>query len=668
MQDQAQTFPIGLRAAAGDWLVALGRAGVATLLAAFLAAFLIAWSDDSYFPSLFDGEGTPYVVGFIGLTAVFLSASSRLRSVITDADGLALLTVSGRQDRWIPWGDLRGVQRGRGVLTISSTGGRVSVTSSLVGRAELLAELERRATGEPRTQWRRTPAARLVDSLLQVAPVGLALALALGLEGCWSGHVSEAFESGSIWLREACYCGDDELFGGLMVLTALQAALVLVAARRWRVARVDVDGTGVRIYRLAGRPTVLPWSTIRGASLRPWGLRLWTCEGSVWVHSSLRRASELRDQIDQRAGSVPPSERAPECEVFGRSLAAWLLDGLLPLQILVLGQLLLLADLAIKLPFPPVLTLAGCLTLLAVWAGLRQPRVSRVVVGPDTLRLDRLAGEPETVPWSAVRGIERTIGGWRVTTSSGPVGWTSSLRRPKMLMTAARQAIERHRPAAVETSVDDRELSDWLGVGEGEVLRVRALRLRRVLVGLGLWLGSAAAIAPLLHQLGEFLGAPVTSAQAGLAATELGAAGLILFWLLYMPLTTAQALRADALRVVEASVHGLRWREGRYWSEAGWDEVTAVSLVGRAHREALFYWTRGQMLADRELLVECGGRSFRFNPRDDHAPELQAALDRLLAARRVGRTVPGLPGISPRSLSRAAPAAGSDASRGISRV
>jgi len=138
------------------------------------------------------------------------------------------------------------------------------------------------------------------------------------------------------------------------------------------------------------------------------------------------------------------------------------------------------------------------------------------------------------------------------------------------------------------------------------------------------------------------------------------------FWLCYYPCHLAILLRADALRRVYASGHGLRWRDGAAWHQAGWNEVRSVSLVPREHQQSLFYWSYDQLAADREVLVECVAQRLRFHPKDQHADRLQRALDRLLAARRAGRAMPGLAAVPDTALSRA-DRLETAAERGVSR-
>jgi len=669
MQAPIRTYPRGLRAAAGDWLIAIGSATILALA----WAFLVDWLDWYDLPNLqYDPPG-PYLV-LVGVLSVLLHGmTGRVQSVVIDADGLRLVTAHGLSDRWISWGHLRSIERLPGRWLLHTTGGPVRITDSLVRRDDLLTEIERHIGESAHATWSRGWPAWLLDTALQAGLLGSALAAAEWLQDPWGGRLCDANDRGSVWLRQAGDAGagwyDVQPAVALVVglLLGLQVLLLLMTWRRRRVARVELDDHGVRIHRLAGRPTELPWASIRSARVGWCGLRIETAAGTVVPGSSLRRVADLARRINDGAADVPLSEREPEAEVFGRGYTAWLIDALLPSAILAGGMAGALSTLTIDRSPEPWAYAVGALVALAGWSLLRHLRVDRVLVAPDALRIERLAGEPITIPWPALRSIQRTIGGWRLATTRGPVSLWSSLQRPGEFQLTVRQAIERHRAPLEESSVDDRELADWLQVGEGEVLRVRALRLRRVVVGATLWLGAAVAITPLLRHLGSAINAPLTTSVQWVPFDFVGLL-LLLFWLLHFPLTVVHALRADALRRVEASAYGLRWREGRYWSEAGWDEVTNVALVERAHREALFYWTQRQKLADREVLVECGGRSFRFNPRDDHAPELQTALGRLMAARSVGRTVPGLPGISPRSLSRAEPAAGSDASRGLSRL
>lgn len=617
-----------------------------------------------------------YVLAILGLAARRHARSGRLRAVVTDAAGLTLETADDQADRRIAWSDLQSVECRTGCWLLHTIHGPAAITSSLIDRDGLLAELTSHARCAAPEVWSRSRLAWLLQTVWQAALIGGTLVAVSRLTRWFYRHLDYHHVLViPVWVRGR-HTSDDGWwceFGASVVgmsyalglLLALQAMLLCAAARRW-VRRVELTDHGVRSVLLNGQATVLPWSDVLGASWSWRGLWVATVHGPVWYGVGLRDGRTLAARIGERA-----SGSGDEADVFDRTAAATWLDRSMPFALLGLGQLAVMGVFItdyhlMSWPF----ALLGALAAGA-WLVAGRWRVRRLSAGPEALRIAWAVGEPQLIPWSGVRSIQRTASGWYLTTSQGAVTIASSLQRPQELLALARQQIERHRPPNEVAEVEAPEIEGWLQIPADQVLRVRPWRLSKLVAGGIVWLAIAAGLIPWMVRLAAtepWLPHSPEASPHYLALFSLAwmASPLWLFWLVYYPVRLALVWRAEALREVQASAHGLRWRTGRYWSDAGWDEVTASSLVPRENRAALFYWTTGQMLADQEVLVDCGGLTFRFSPRDDQAPKLQAALDRLLAARRQGRTLPGTAAISPRSLSRATPAA-ADASRGLSR-
>ena len=595
----------------------------------------------------------------------------RIRVEPADDDGSAGLHVVGLfGSRRLPWITIRRAWMGFGGLRIQTADGRIRWLPGIAG-ADDLCRLIRGRVGDATLVARRPPAAAerrggqvfvptaggwLLEATRVLWPVALIAVAFLFRQGLVyladGGSGPPPLFYHGVWAVVMSSPAAGRWFGFVMVPVAracrpewwlIGTSLLLVASACRTIVRLRIDETGVQIVPLVGAIRDLPWATIRKVVSDWHGLRLLAGSGTVSLGSGVRLWTDVVGLVEQRL---------VQARRQGTSAAGWTwearADGRWPTWLL--GGLLW--------PVSPVLAIGT----VAIGGLLKLARTCVVTVDAEAegLVLRPLLGAPRRYSWARMIGIDTCRSGFRIRLRGGTaraITFTLRDEGPRPLLEAgldrARQSAE-----AIER-IDRDEVARWLVIEPEGYVSVRALRWRPLVLGA---IGWGAAIAALIGFCECWSGWSDVQ-RSGWMTVALWP----LFWVLYYPVHLALLLRADALREVFASTDGLRWREGRVWRQAGWDQVEAVDRVPRVGRPVLLYWNQDSMAADCEILVACGAQRLRFHPRDRHAMRLHTALQHLLAARRQGLVLPTMTEVPAAAISRAAPAASSP-ERGLSRV
>ena len=651
MKQPLAVYPQGPRSALGDLM---------TLPIVALVIHLVSrWHATSYlWPSLLPaepGELANVLFFAIGVVWCTLWLRRRLQKVYLHDAGLELCYLGSRQ--MVPWDDLRWVAQARGRLVLHTAAGTVKLPADL-RRADALADAILERLGE----W---PAGRVIDAGPGARWPNLLLSL-VGLLPLL--FLAPWFDS---HLPYPSWSAIDASLAAWAVAFALlgQVLVIRYVLLRRRVAWLEIGAEGLRIQPRVGPPRDLPWAALREAVAEPGGLRLRCFGADYLLPLDVARARSAREAIAPWLAASGDDD----AEVFERTRSSELLDAVAPwlgLLVFALVTRRIAAGIAVLglgwTETETVLWLGVAAGGLAAFAWAMSLRAERVIATADGLRIE-YHRRARMVPWTRLRRIERRRGLWLLRTETGLVRFAGELRCAEDLLARAEVAIERCRAAEpMAERVESGEIEKWLGIEPDDVLEVRAMRARQLIVGACCWFAAAVwllLVLPTARHAGLGDGrAALFTAFSGVTAPAW------LFWLLYYPVHLVLKIRADALRRVYATGHGLRWHEGPVWSEVGWDLVANAELVPRQHRKALFYWTPAQVEADREMLVECGELRLRFHPTDHNAPRLQQALDHLMAARRAGRLMPKLSEVPAAAISRAKPDEAAVAERGISRV
>lgn len=639
MEPPRTVYGQGLLAALGD------MAGVMAITMGF--ATLVAWRTvELVWGRLMPAEPAELAIvvaagAYFG--ALYYWLRSRLQRVVLGPENLTL--HYNYATRHIPWSSIRRFERGPRCFRLTTTDDSLEITDSLYHAPALLANVQARLGERPPVQ-RFAPGRQtwLAELMAAVLPL-----LSFVLLASWCNARLPYARS---------YVPSASLLCWLVTLTLVLQAIALRRALLGRVLRwIEVDGHGLRLVWRAGRPREYAWPLVEAAASDGNALRC-VAAGVVWrLPLPAETARAAAEAIQARSvladGDRPDVFEQPPAAAGWQAAQAWLAAAVVAW---------LLTRAAAASMHGVLLSLRVAIAVAVGWslAAALRGNVRRVTVTERGLVLEHEAG-PREQPWEIVRGITRRGQTWRLQTSLGHVQFRGPLAGSDGLPAAVRRGMERSQARLTDAErVASDEVAGWLGIAADDCLEIRPFRARPLILGGVIWLGIC------LLPFVVFRMAASDPAYADGAGLLFMLAPALLFWFCYYPVHLAHLLRADALRRVYASGHGLRWRDGSAWHEAGWNEVLRVNMVPREHQQRLFYWSYDQLAADLEVLVECVGQRLRFHPKDQHAPRLQRALERLLAARRAGRAMPGLAAVPAHAISLTAPR-DTAAERGLSR-
>jgi len=643
--------------AQGPLAALLDVLGVANLT--LLLGVLLVWhARQPFLTRLLPSE--PYGLAVVAIagayfTALYVWLTSRLQRVLLGADCLTLCYTY--RQRQLPWSTIRRFARLPGRFRVSTTDDVIEFTDQ-VRHAEILLANAQARLPEPQPAEIFEPG--VTDPLAGFRHALLVWLPPLLLAIWFDRHLPEPRH----------YAVADSVAAWMVAITlVIQTGLVRRHLREHSFQRLELTADGLRLVFQAGRPRDYRWADVEQVQVVSDGLALRAAgvEHRLPLLGEVARAAAASIQAGM-AAAEPTREQVfeqPPVASTGVFLAAWC-GGLLFALVCCWQASATHFDYAWD---APLLRLGLLLALLGVGRQLLPRLVRRVTVGDGGVRLSDRA-EVTELPWETVRGASRTRFGWQIETSLGAVRFAGVFVGQEDLLDQIRRGLARAQASVSEAErVEHAEIAGWLGITADDCLEVRALRARPLILGGVIWLLIAGGLLPAMywstganyHTVDDYV-RPLAIANLGMATVPVW-----LFWLCYYPVHLAILLRADALRRVYASGHGLRWRNGSIWRQAGWNEVLSVSLVPREHQQKLFYWSDVQVAADREVLVECVGQRLRFHPKDQHAERLQRALDRLLKARQAGLTMPGLSEVPANAISRAE-LRDASAELGLSRV